>query len=101
MMADERIDMPEQAPPAMNWQMLGVIFALGVSLIGFFYSTGEQSSAAKAIQENHTAQIAQLQITINGQQTLLYAINDSLARLTQKIEDEEAYRASQRKAAHQ
>jgi hypothetical protein len=37
-----------------------------------------------------------LQISLNTDQTLLYAIDDSLAKLTQQIRDEEAA-ASQRR----
>lgn len=99
--------MHESPPARINWEAIGVIVAVLLSGASFVYGQVEQTdtqsyaqaqaaSAGKAVQENHTAQIAQLQISLNGEQTLLYSINDSLAKLTQKIEDGQAYRASQR-----
>jgi hypothetical protein len=89
-MNEDMIDMPELPPHSQNWQAIAAFAAIGLTVMGFIYTQLERSSATRAIQANHTAQIAQLQISLNTDQTLLYAIDDSLAKLTQQIKDEEA-----------
>jgi hypothetical protein len=89
-MNEDKIDMPELPPPSLNWQAVAAFGAIALTVMGFIYTQVERSSATHAIQANHTAQIAQLQISLNTDQTLLYAIDDSLAKLTQQIEDDQA-----------
>ncbi len=91
-MGDEKQE--KQANLALHGSSLAswiaVIFAVVCTIASVIWTQSQANSATQYELANHTQEITALTQAVNNEQTLLYAIQNQLAALTQRIDDQQS-----------